>query len=221
MSDPFHRNLDIRKPQQKRSEQSMLRTMAALERLLEKKPFSAITIQELSTEAEVNAPSIYARFKDKMGLLSAVHDAHHEQMMCHLRERHTIDRWRGGRVSECLSESIFGTIAIYRTKKNLIRAVLLSDDPGIYARMAKGIEYMAPLLADLLARAVPPADRAAHNARVNFAIRATTAILRQTILFDGDNPAPFGLNDKALADEMALLVCRQVGIEPQARFPNN
>jgi hypothetical protein len=80
---------------------------------------------------------------------------------------------------------------------------------------------MAPLLADLLARAVPPADRAAHNARVNFAIRATTAILRQTILFDGDNPAPFGLNDKALADEMALLVCRHVGIDPATRCPDN
>jgi AcrR family transcriptional regulator len=221
MNDPFHRNLDIRKPQQKRSEESMLRTMAALERLLEEKPFSAITIQELSTEAEVNAPSIYARFGDKMGLLGAAHDALREQTVSNFDDLFTIDRWRGGRVSELLSESILGTIAIYRRKKNLIRAVLLSDDPGIYARMAKGIEYGAALLADLLARAVPPADRAAHNARVNFAIRATTAILRQTILFEGYIPAPFGLNDKALADEMALLVCRQVGIEPQARFPNN
>src|SRR3954451_17242527 len=59
-------------PQQKRSQASVERVFAATRALLEEKGFDGVTVQEVSTRAEVSVGAIYGRFQSKENLLRAV-----------------------------------------------------------------------------------------------------------------------------------------------------
>jgi AcrR family transcriptional regulator len=63
----------IRTAQQSRSQKTLERLLDATERLLEDRPFNAISVQHIVKTAKSSVGSFYARFNDKNALLQTLH----------------------------------------------------------------------------------------------------------------------------------------------------
>ena len=63
----------IHPPRQARSEETLERLLDAAEELLAERGFDEITVPEIASKAKSSVGAFYARFKDKDGLLHALH----------------------------------------------------------------------------------------------------------------------------------------------------
>ena len=64
----------VHPPQQERSRRTLRRILSATERLLLKRPFEDIGVQEIVRAARTSVGSFYARFDDKAALLTALYE---------------------------------------------------------------------------------------------------------------------------------------------------
>ena len=62
----------ISKPRQNRSEETLRRILSACDRLIAKRPFEQISMQDIASEAGVSVGNLYNRFSDKDGLVNHV-----------------------------------------------------------------------------------------------------------------------------------------------------
>jgi len=64
--------MTILTPRQTRSEETLRRILSACDRLLDKRPFEQISMQDIAREAGVSVGNLYNRFTDKEGLMDYV-----------------------------------------------------------------------------------------------------------------------------------------------------
>ncbi len=69
-----------KQPQQRRSQESLERILDAAEHLIRERGFDDMTVAEVVQRSESSVGSLYARFRNKRGLLQAVQARYHERM---------------------------------------------------------------------------------------------------------------------------------------------
>jgi AcrR family transcriptional regulator len=69
-----------KQPQQRRSQESLERILDAAEYLIRQHGFDNMTVAEVVQRSESSVGSLYARFRNKRGLLQAVQARYHERM---------------------------------------------------------------------------------------------------------------------------------------------
>lgn len=117
--------MSIAKPRQARSEQTLRRILAACDRLLAKRPFEQISMQDIARQADVSVGNLYNRFADKEELVTHVIAAHQE------------------RFGDLMAAALVSAPADADTRVRL---------EAIVETSRKGIEHLRPLFATVAAR---------------------------------------------------------------------
>jgi AcrR family transcriptional regulator len=72
--------MTYRQPQQRRSQESLERILDAAEYLIRERGFDDMTVAEVVQRSDSSVGSLYARFRNKRGLLQAVQARYHERV---------------------------------------------------------------------------------------------------------------------------------------------
>jgi AcrR family transcriptional regulator len=170
-------------PRQARSQRTLERILDALGGLLAEKSFDQIAMAELAERAGCSVTSIYARFKDKWSMIAALHESFRDDAIGRVDAYLAPERWRRVAADAIIAETTAALVSAYDEQRHLMRAVLLTDDPRVYARAASLEQHVA----DRLLQALPvPTGAAAgwFRRRVRFGVRVVMAALQQMVLFD-------------------------------------
>lgn len=191
----------IRAPRQERSRRAFAAALAAFEALLRERPFASVTMQEVADRAGLSITSVYARFDGKAALVLALHEQIIAQGLA------TLDAaLAGGEQAEASLESVVaqiveGAVEFAHAHAHVFRAVLAAGDDETNERAAAFIRAGSERLARLLGpRLSSDADTAERD--VDFAWRATVAVLQQSWMLHGAEGARFPLDAPALAQRL-------------------
>jgi len=91
-----------RPPQQRRSQESLERILDAAESLIRERGFDSMTIAEVVSRSGSSVGSLYARFRNKRGLLQAVQVRYHARVESAIAAEFSGDRPR----DECLDDAV-------------------------------------------------------------------------------------------------------------------
>lgn len=192
-------------PRQDRSQRTLERILDALAGLLREKSFDAISMAELAARASCVVTSIYARFEDKGSLVAALHESFRRDALARIDALLAPERWRDAKADEIIAASLTSLVGSYRQHRHLLHAVLLTDDPRVYARVASTARHASKRLARVLpAPAGVPAAEFAR--RVEFGMRVVIATLQQRVLFQEVPAGPLVRSDAALTRELGRLL---------------
>lgn len=183
-------------PKQARSEASLQRVLAALEELLQAKPFSEVSIPEIAAKAQCSAATIYGRFQDKGSILAALHESLRERMRDDIDTMLEPLGWSGRPLADLAQAFCRSTANFYDTHRHLMTAALVMGDAEIYERANQLMHYASSRLSE--AAAVTRDGRAQDNTQSSFAALAVFALLQQRLLF---GTGSFGWPDAQAADE--------------------
>jgi AcrR family transcriptional regulator len=123
-----------RQPQQKRSQESLERILDAAEYLIRERGFDNMTVAEVVQRSESSVGSLYARFRNKLGLLQAVQARYHERV-----EGAIADAFDEAR-DECLEDAVQRVVRVLcdhlLNEPELFRAFILEavDDARVRAQ---------------------------------------------------------------------------------------
>lgn len=176
----------VRPPLQERSRRTLERILGTTERLLLKRPFEEIGVQQIVRGARTSVGAFYARFEDKSALLGALYERYAQG----LDER--VAAWRSthpdpgsGLPAACAWVARY-LVDSFRERRHLLRALALHvrlrpEVPGASASRRR-LEQLAFLEETLLRNGgeIPDADR---ERAVRTAIFLAACACRERILF--------------------------------------
>lgn len=173
----------IRAPEQARSRETMDRILAAMEKLLEEKPFERITIQEIAQRSDTGVSSIYARFRDKQILVLGLHARLRDQTLECLEPLTDPDRWSDKSTKQIIASVVPHCVKYYRKHAALLRAALRIDLPEMRERQAGVLQFASERFSAIFVPRYP-----GHTKEIEFAIdgsvRMLASIMYTSFLFN-------------------------------------
>jgi AcrR family transcriptional regulator len=200
----------VNAPKQARSTESMQRILAALEKLLETKPFDAITISDIEAYSGCGIATIYARFKDKNSILAALHESLRDKLIARIDEQTDLARWADASLEHATYAICRGLVAFHSRNRNLMRAVLVLDDREVYQRAADIIRHAVTRIQAVVVHCAG-IDADAFARELDVGIRAAYALLHQRLLFLPISPGRSMADERAFAADLALVIRCCVG----------
>jgi AcrR family transcriptional regulator len=104
---------------------------------------------ELAERAGCALTSIYARFKDKWSMIAALHESFREDCIVRI-DSFLAPSAGGASADEIIAATTAALVAAYDEHRHLMHAVLLTDDPRVYGRVASVAHHAAERLAQVL-----------------------------------------------------------------------
>jgi AcrR family transcriptional regulator len=198
----------IRKPEQSRSQETMDRIVDAFEKLLQKRDYETITINDIAKESSTGAGSIYARFDGKQSILLAVHSRVRNKAKAYFQTLFDPAVWTAESLEVSLERIARGMLVWHTRHKRVIKTALLLDDPDIYHNISMSFHPWGEQLAlMLMARKPALAESAAISAA--FAIlQIMTASLQQRAIFGDISPIGHKISDD---DFVRVIVAATLG----------
>ena len=114
-----------RPPQQRRSQESLERILDAAESLIRERGFDSMTIAELVKLSGSSVGSLYARFRNKRGLLQAVQVRYHSRVESAIAAEFSGDRPRGERLEDAVRRIVRVLCDYLLGEPELFRAFIL------------------------------------------------------------------------------------------------
>ena len=195
-------------PRQQRSQRTLERILGALGELLSEKAFDQISMAELAERSECAVTSIYARFKDKWSMIAALHESFRDDAIVRIDTFLAPERWSGARGEAIIAATTSALVAAYHEQRHLLHAVLLTDDPRVYARAASIEQHAAERLLEILPT---PAVADSFQLRVRFGVRVMMASLQQMVLMQPGAKERTARANAELATELARLTSPYLG----------
>jgi AcrR family transcriptional regulator len=190
----------IRRPQQDRSQATMVRILDAFEKLLRKGSFETITMNDIASEAATGAGSIYARFDGKRTILLAVHDRTRERARRYFEALFNPLKHGEESVHGAIERVARGMLAWHKRHRNIIKTSLILDDVDIYKGISNSFHPWSVRLSELLiARGVGLSKARALSASTAI-LQVMTAILQQRVIFGDISAIGYELSDQQLID---------------------
>ncbi len=124
MTQPATNIAWIRTPKRARSQAAAERLFAAAEELIEEGIWEQSPVDEIVRRAGSTLPSFHARFRDKEGLLRALHERFMAEAAATSDALLSAERWDGCSIPEIIRESVAFAVRTYRERERLIRAFL-------------------------------------------------------------------------------------------------
>ena len=110
---------------QDRGRNTLQRLLDATERTLESAGLEGATVPAIAAQASMSVGNVYKRFSDKDSLLQAVYERFFSDALAANEFALDPSKWEGVRTAELLSTLVMGMIEGYRSRRSLIRALLL------------------------------------------------------------------------------------------------
>ncbi len=191
----------VRPPRQARTRASLSRLLDAAEQLVAQRGFEDASIAEIARMAGTSVGGFYRRFRDKQGLLHALHERFCEEAEATADEAFDPARWEGAGAREIVEAFVGFLIEIYREKAGLLRAFLVQAglDPGVRQRTERLFEYLAAGLRDLLLSRREEIGHPDAATASEFGLRVVLGAMNSTIQL---GTRQLGLDDPRLHDEL-------------------
>jgi AcrR family transcriptional regulator len=208
----------VRPVQQARSQQTLERLLDSAEALLADKGFDEVTVADIAARAGLSVGAIYARFRDKEGILHRLQDRFVAE--AHLTAEATLDpeRWAGASSEEIAGELIAFLVEIHRERVGVLREMLgrARSDAEVYARRDGLIAHIARLLSALLLARAGTLRHPEPELAVPFALRLVLGVLKDAILYGTPRAHGIPASDAVLARELTRAFLAYLGVEPGA-----
>jgi AcrR family transcriptional regulator len=208
----------IRAPRQERTHQSLERLLDVTAQLLRDKPFDELHVRELALRAETSVAAFYRRFKDKDGLLHALHERRCEEAFATADDALAPAHWEGANIQEILSTIFPFLIEIMRPNENLYRAIYQRaiSDTLMHERATKLDRYVVSKIYDLL---IARKDEIRHpnpKTAISFSLTQSVALLIQQYTVGIFDIGPVSINDDTISDEMTHSCLAYLGVANSA-----
>jgi AcrR family transcriptional regulator len=179
--------IPVKKPQQKRSEASLQRMLAAAEALLDEGTFEEATIQEIVRRSKTSVGAFYSRFADKAALLQVLEERFMEAVLERFETFFEQERMRNASL-EAVVEAIIRELAdLYRTRRGLVRALTVAARSGrartVEIRSVEVNRSLYQWAVDLILRRREEIRHPDPEVAVPFGVAMIAATLREQILF--------------------------------------
>jgi AcrR family transcriptional regulator len=110
---------------QDRGHKAVERLLSAAEKILESGGLEAATVPAIAARAGMSVGNVYKRFPDKDSLLRAIYERFFAEALAANEFALDPTKWKDIRTTEVLSTLVTGMIEGYRSRRALIRALLL------------------------------------------------------------------------------------------------
>jgi len=110
---------------QERGRKAVERLLGAAEKILESRGLEAATVPVIAAAAGMSVGNVYKRFPDKDSLLRAVYDRFFAETLAANEFALDPAKWKDIPTTEVLSTLVTGMIEGYRSRRELVRALLL------------------------------------------------------------------------------------------------
>ncbi len=176
----------IRPTHQARSRATLDRLLDAAEALLDEKAWEDVGVADIAQRADSSVGAFYSRFRDKDGLLNALHERFMSEAEATAEEMLDPRRWGQATVSEIVQDIIAFRVRIYSERVGLLRAFSLrtAQDHGFAARSQR---YHRQLNEGFVALMIARRRELLHPEPANaaeFVGRLITSFLVNRLLFD-------------------------------------
>jgi AcrR family transcriptional regulator len=202
----------IRPPHQARTQKVLVRLLDAAQELLEQKGFDDVSVVEVATRAGTSVGALYRRFKDKDGLLHALHERYCEEAFATADAALAPARWEEAGIPEILSESIAFLIRVHREHLQLDRAIYQRafSDARFSERASRLFRHVVSGLSELLLARSEEIGHPQPSLGVDVGLRLVLAFLTQHYTMAGGNLDP--LSDRQVAEELTRSCLAYLGI---------
>jgi AcrR family transcriptional regulator len=200
----------VRPPQQARTRKSLNRLLDAAEALLAEKGFDETGIAEITRRAGASVGGFYRRFRDKDGLLHALHERFCDEAQATADDAFDPERWEGAAVAEILTEFITFLVQIYRERQGLLRAFLLRgvSDEQVQKRTEALFQYLSDGLDALLATRRDQISHPEPTMAAGFGLRVVLGTLNESLQIHSMPQ----LGDERLVTELARVFTSYLGV---------
>ncbi len=142
----------VRAPQQERTRAGLTRILDAAEELLAEKSFDEISIAEIAKHAGSSVGAFYRRFRDKEGLLHALHARFSADARATTDVALEPTRWAGASLENIVYAFTSFLVQIHRERDGLFSAFMQrsSCDAAMRESTEELLEYICGRLNDLL-----------------------------------------------------------------------
>jgi AcrR family transcriptional regulator len=203
----------IRPPRQARTQESLERILDVAELLLRDKSFDDIHVRDLALRADTSVAAFYRRFKDKDGLLHALHERRCEEAFATADDALAPTRWEGASIADILFSIFPFLIEVMRPNESLYRAIYqrAMSDELMRERAIKLDRYVMSGLFDLLISRRDEIHHPNPEAAVSFALTQAMALLIQQYTVGIRDMGTVPMSDDMIARELATSCLAYLG----------
>ena len=205
----------VRPPHQARTRAALERFLDAGESLFLERAFDEVAVTEIVERADASVGAFYRRFRDKDGLLQAVHERFCEQARATADDALAPARWADATIDEMASAFITFLVEIFRERAGLIRvfAVQGQRDRVVRERTETLYDHLSEKLAFVLRSHGVSARRADGIFGARFALVMVLGFLTEVVLLQ---QTKFSLEDPRVAESLAQAFLGYVQSAPEA-----
>ena len=209
-------------PKQERSKRTLQRTLSAVERLLQAKPFEAISIEEIVEAAGSSVGSFYARFGNKHGLLPHLYERYDGDLSKRIDDFIAAGEWAKRTIEEQAHWFASLHVDLYRKRRWLMRAVGSyarrepSPLPGSLRRTRSSLHQRITDTFEPHFDRIPATDA---RQKVELGLFFIGAICRDKILFAGPHASVTKISDARLKDELTRMFLGFLGVVDKQTGP--
>jgi len=208
---PVHTLEWVHAPQQARTRKALGRMLDAAEKLVATKGFAETGIAEIARLSGSSVGGFYRRFRDKQGLLQALHDRFCDEARATADAALDPPRWSGASTAEIMRQFSAFLIQIYREREGAFRAFMLASmtDESVRRRTVELREHIHLRFAALLADRHGELGHPEPEVGSAFAIDMMLATLSQAVQFQ---QGALGLADPRLDSELPRAFLAYLGV---------
>ena len=210
-----------RSPRQARSRASRERILDAAEVVFAAQGFEAAAVAEVVARAGSSVGVLYARFRDKRGLLHAVCDRFHREAQARLDAALDPAPREGAGAGRLVHGLVRALVALHRERRGLARALAVEAgrDPELQARRDRLAGHVAARLAShLRARAGELGHHHPERASA-FGLAVVAGAIEGAILLDRLRAGALSPSDDDLAAELSRLFLAYLGVRADDARP--
>lgn len=201
----------VRPPLQERTRRSLEQMLDAAERLVAEKGFDQTGIAEIAAAAGASVGGFYRRFRDKQGLLQALHARFCDEARATADAALDPARWTGAATDAVVHEFIAFLLQIYRERAGLFRAYLAAglSDATVRERTVALRAYLHDRLRALLATRRDDLTHPDPDLGAAMALDLVLGALSQAVQLAPDE---LGLDDPRLDRELSRAFLAYLGV---------
>jgi AcrR family transcriptional regulator len=142
----------VRAPQQARTRAGLARLLEAAEALIAEKSYEEASIVDIAQRAGSSVGGFYRRFRDKDGIIQALHEQFCDEARATADEALAPARWQGAPLADVLAEFTAFLVQIFREREGLLRAFLkhAAGDAAMRERSRGLFQHLWERLSELL-----------------------------------------------------------------------
>jgi AcrR family transcriptional regulator len=204
----------VRPAHQARSLETFQRLLDSAEELIAEKGFDDVPVVEIARRAGFSVGAVYARFRDKEGILRCLRDRLADDVEATVDAALDPSRWEAATVIEIAHETIAFMVQMHRDRVGILREILgrahrdLEADARVEHVIRRVCEKLTALLLSRPAEIAHPEPALA----VEFAFRLLLGVLKEAILFGRPGTHGIPSSDERLTQELTRAFLGYLGV---------